>query len=291
MSFGRILTAMVTPMNERLEVDYEEAKHLALHLVEHGNDGIVVAGTTGESPTISTEEKLELFKVVKEAVGSRGIVIAGIGSNTTEASAALAQKAAAIGVDGLMAVVPYYNKPSQEGLYQHFRKIAASTPLPLMLYNIPSRSSVNMLPETVLRLSEIPNITALKEACGMMDQVSELKRILPENFAIYSGDDSLALPMLALGCTGIISVAGHIIGDEMRSMLDAWFAGDTQTAMKWHLQLFPMFKGVFVAPSPVPVKYLLKYQGIKAGGVRLPLVDAQENEKAFLDDLYRQIKG
>lgn len=291
MSFGRILTAMVTPMNESLEVDYEEAKHLALHLVEHGNDGIVVAGTTGESPTISTEEKLELFKVVKEAVGSRGLVIAGVGSNTTEASAALAQKAAGIGVDGLMAVVPYYNKPSQEGLYQHFRKIAASTPLPLMLYNIPSRSSVNMLPETVLRLSEIPNITALKEACGMMDQVSELKRILPENFAIYSGDDSLTLPMLALGCTGIISVAGHIIGDEMRSMLDAWFAGDTQTAMKWHLQLFPMFKGVFVAPSPVPVKYLLKYQGIKAGGVRLPLVDALENEKVFLDNLYRQIKG
>lgn len=291
MSFGRILTAMVTPMNECLEVDYEEAKHLALHLVKHGNDGIVVAGTTGESPTISTEEKIELFKVVKETVGSRAVVIAGIGSNTTEASVALAKKAAAIGVDGLMAVVPYYNKPSQEGLYQHFRKIADATPLPLMLYNIPSRTSVNMLPETVLRLSEIPNITALKEACGMMDQVSELKRILPENFAIYSGDDSQTLPMLALGCTGIISVAGHVIGDEMRSMLDAWFAGDTQTALKWHLKLLPMFKGIFVTTNPVPIKYLLKYHGIKAGGVRLPLVDAIEKEKAFLDDLYRQIKG
>lgn len=291
MSFGRILTAMVTPMNELLEVDYKAAGQLALHLVEHGNDGIVVAGTTGESPTISSEEKLELFKVVKEAVGSRAVVIAGIGSYTTDESVALAKKAAAIGVDGLMAVVPYYNKPSQEGLYQHFRKIADATPLPLMLYNIPGRCSMNMLPETVLRLSEIPNITALKEACGMMDQVSELKRILPENFAIYSGDDSLTLPMLALGCTGIISVAGHVLGDEMRSMIEAWFAGDTQTALKWHLQLLPLFKGIFVTANPVPIKYLLKYQGIKAGGVRLPLVDASEEEKVFLDDLYRKIKG
>ena len=291
MSFGRILTAMVTPMNERLEVDYKVARQLALHLIEHGNDGIVIAGTTGESPTISPEEKLELFKVVKETVGSRAVVIAGIGSYSTEASVTLANKAAAIGVDGLMAVVPYYNKPSQEGLYQHFRQIADATPLPLMLYNIPGRCSVNMLPETVLRLSEIPNITALKEACGMMDQVSELKRILPENFAIYSGDDALTLPMLALGCTGIVSVAGHVIGDEMRSMLNAWFAGDTQTALKWHLKLLPMFKGIFVTTNPVPIKYLLKYQGIKAGGVRLPLVDAIEKEKAFLDDLYRQVNS
>ncbi|HBV85618.1 MAG TPA: 4-hydroxy-tetrahydrodipicolinate synthase [Desulfosporosinus sp.] len=291
MSFGKILTAMVTPMNERLEVDYEEARNLSLHLIEHGNDGIVVAGTTGESPTITTEEKLELFKVVKETVGSRAVVIAGIGSNTTDGSVALAKKAAGVGVDALMAVVPYYNKPSQEGLYQHFRTIADATPLPMMLYNIPGRCSTNMLPETVLRLSEIPNITALKEACGMMDQVSELKRILPENFAIYSGDDSLTLPMLALGCTGIVSVAGHVIGDEMRSMVDAWFAGDTQTALKWHLKLLPMFKGMFVTTNPVPVKYLLKHHGINAGGVRLPLVDAIENEKTFLDDLYHQIKA
>ncbi|AFQ44209.1 4-hydroxy-tetrahydrodipicolinate synthase [Desulfosporosinus meridiei] len=291
MSFGRILTAMVTPMNEALEIDYKEAGRLALHLVKHGNDGIVVAGTTGESPTISSEEKLELFKVVKEAVGSRAVVIAGIGSNTTEGSIALAKEAAAIGVDGLMAVVPYYNKPSQEGLYQHFRNIAAATPLPLMLYNIPGRCSVNMLPETVLRLSKIPNITALKESSGMMDQLSELKRILPENFAIYSGDDSLTLPMLALGSTGIVSVAGHVVGDEMRNMIDSWFAGDTQTALQWHLKLTPLFKGIFVTASPVPIKYLLKYQGINAGGVRLPLVDAVETEKAFLDDLYLRIKG
>lgn len=291
MSFGRILTAMVTPLNENLEVDYQAAKQLALHLIAHGNDGIVVTGTTGESPTISAEEKLELFKAVKEAVGSRAAVIAGIGSYSTGESAALAKKTAELGVDGLLAVVPYYNKPSQEGLYQHFRTIAEAAPLPVMLYNIPSRTSINMLPETVLRLSEIPNITSLKEACGLMDQVSELRRILPENFAIYSGDDSLTLPMLALGCNGIVSVAGHILGDEMRSMVDAWFRGDTQTALRWHLKLLPMFKGIFVTTNPVPIKYLLKYQGIEAGGVRLPLVDAEAKEKAFLDDLYRRIKG
>ena len=232
-----------------------------------------------------------MFRVVKETVGTRASVVAGIGSNTTDGSIALAKKAEVLGVDGLMAVVPYYNKPSQEGLYQHFRKIAESTSLPLMLYNIPGRTSINMLPETVLRLSEIPNITSLKEACGMMDQVSELRRILPENFAIYSGDDSLTLPMLALGCTGIISVAGHVVGDEMESMVNAWFSGDTQTALQWHLKLLPLFKGIFVTTNPVPVKYLLKYHGIKAGGVRLPLVDATDKEKAFLDDLYRQIKG
>lgn len=291
MSFGRILTAMVTPMNEQLEVDYAEAKKLALHLIEHGNDGIVVSGTTGESPTISAEEKLELFKVVKEAVGSRGYIIAGIGSNSTQASVELAKKAAQLGVDGLMAVIPYYNKPSQEGLYQHFKTIAEATPLPLMLYNIPSRCSINMLPETVLRLSEIPNITALKEASGMLDQVSQLKRILPEDFAVYSGDDSLTLPMLSLGCSGIISVAAHVIGDEMKRMVDAWFAGDTQTALQMHLKLYPMFKGVFVTTSPVPIKYLLKYCGINAGGVRLPLVDGEEKDRVFLDNLYHQIKG
>lgn len=291
MSLGRILTAMVTPLDDQLKVNYDEAKRLAIHLAEHGSDGIVVSGTTGESPTISTEEKIELFRVVKEAVGDRATVVAGVGSNSTEASVALAQKAQGTGVDGIMAVVPYYNKPSQEGMYQHFRKIAEATSLPLMLYNVPGRTSANLLPETVRRLSEIPNITSLKEAAGSMDQVSELKRILPEDFIVYSGDDSLTLPMLALGCHGIISVAGHVVGDQMKQMVDAWFSGDTQTALKWHLKLVPIFKGVFVTTNPVPVKYLLKYAGIQAGGVRLPLVDATEDEKSFLDNLYEEIKN
>src|SRR5665648_110700 len=215
MTFGRILTAMVTPMNEALEVNYEEAARLAQYLIDHGSDGVVVCGTTGESPTVTNEEKIELFRVVKEALGEKK-VIAGIGSYSTAASIALARKAEITGVDGLLAVVPYYNKPSQEGIFQHFKAIAEATSLPLMLYNIPGRTSINLLPETVKRLSEIPNIVALKESAGSLDQVSELKRMLPSTFAVYSGDDSMTLPMLALGCSGIISVAAHVIGDEMK---------------------------------------------------------------------------
>ena len=291
MALSRIMTAMVTPMNETLEVNYSEAERLAVHLAEHGSDGIVVSGTTGESPTISAEEKLELFQVVKKAVGPKTTVIAGVGSNSTAASVDLARRAQDTGVDGIMAVVPYYNKPSQEGMYQHFRTIAEATSLPLMVYNVPGRTSANLLPETVRRLSEIPNVTALKEAAGSMDQVSELKRLLPEDFAIYSGDDTLTLPMLALGCEGIISVAAHIVGDEMKSMIEAWFSGDVKTALQWHLKLMPMFKGIFVTTNPVPVKYLLKHVGINAGGVRLPLVNATPEEEAFLDDLLQEVKG
>lgn len=290
MSFGRILTAMVTPMNEALEVDYEEAKRLAEYLINHGSDGIVVCGTTGESPTLSSEEKLQLFRVVKETIGSRGTIIAGVGSNSTEASVNLARKAAETGVDGIMAVVPYYNKPSQEGMFRHFQAIAEATSLPLMLYNVPGRTSTNLLPNTVKRLSEIKNIVALKEAAGSVDQVSELKRILPDNFMIYSGDDSFTLPILALGGSGIISVAAHVIGDEMKKMLDAWFAGDTETAMKWHLKLYPMFKGIFVTTNPVPIKALTNMIGIKAGGVRLPLVDANPDELEFLAKLLDDTK-
>lgn len=290
MDFGKILTAMVTPMKDNLDVDFQEAGRLAKYLAEHGSDGIVVAGTTGESPTLSADEKLELFRVVKEAVGKDVIVIAGIGSNSTANSVALAQKAEKTGVDALMAVVPYYNKPSQEGLYQHFRVIAEASELPLMLYNIPGRTSINLLPETVLRLSKVPNIVALKEAVGMMDQVSELKRILPEDFMVYSGDDSLTLPMLALGCSGIISVASHVVGNEMKKMVDAWFEGDTKKALQWHLKLMPIFKGIFITANPVPVKYLVNTLGIKAGKVRLPLVDANPEEKEFLTNLLKSVK-
>lgn len=290
MSFGRILTAMVTPMNEALEVDYQEAVRLAQYLIDHGSDGVVVCGTTGESPTVTDEEKLKLFKVIKGALGSKGTVIAGIGSNSTYASIALARGAVNTGVDGLMAVVPYYNKPSQEGMFQHFKTIAEATPLPLMLYNVPGRTSANLMPETVKRLSEIPNIVALKEAAGSLDQVSELKRLLPPEFEVYSGDDSMTLPMLSLGCSGIVSVAAHVIGNEMKAMVDAWFDGDTAQATKWHLELFPVFKGIFVTSNPVPVKALMNRIGIKAGGVRLPLVKATEEEMLYLDDLMKTIK-
>lgn len=290
MGLGRILTAMVTPMNDQLEVDYEETKRLATYLAEHGSDGIVVSGTTGESPTLTTEEKLKLFKVVKEAVGKNVTVIAGVGSNNTASSVALARQASETGVDGLMAVVPYYNKPTQEGMYQHFKAIAEATTLPILLYNVPSRTSINMQPETVLRLSEIPNIVALKEACGVMDQVSELKRILPKDFEIFSGDDSLTLPMLALGCSGIISVAAHVIGDEMKKMVDAWYDGDTQTALEWHLKLMPVFRGIFVTANPIPIKFLVNAIGLNAGKVRLPLVDATSEQQTFLTELLKKVK-
>lgn len=290
MTFGRILTAMVTPMNEALEVDYEEAKRLAQYLTVHGSDGVVVCGTTGESPTVTDQEKVELFKVVKASLSSKCTVIAGIGSNSTDSSIKLARQAATTGVDGLMAVVPYYNKPSQEGLFQHFKAIAEATSLPLMLYNVPGRTSANLMPETVKRLSEIPNIVALKEAAGSIDQVSELKRMLPTEFEVYSGDDSMTLPMLALGCSGIVSVAAHVIGDEMKAMVNAWFDGDTAQATKWHLDLFPIFKGIFVTSNPVPVKALLNMMGIKVGGVRLPLVKATPVEMKFLKDLINEFK-
>lgn len=290
MGFGPILTAMITPMNERLEVDYAEAKRLALHLIEHGSDGLVVCGTTGESPTLTVEEKLELFRVVKEAVGSRAAVIAGVGSNSTAASVRMTELSNEIDLDGVMAVVPYYNKPSQEGLYRHFEAVAKSTDRPVMLYNVPGRTSSNMLPGTVKRLAEIPNITSLKEAAGSIDQVSELKRVLPPEFQVYSGDDSYTLPMLSLGCSGIVSVASHVIGDEMKAMIDAWFNKDIEKATEWHLKLYPVFKGIFVTTNPVPIKALMNILGFKAGGVRLPLVEATTEEKEFLTKLLAEVK-
>lgn len=290
MSFGPILTAMVTPMNESLEVDYAEAKRLALYLVEHGSDGIVVCGTTGESPTLTNEEKLELFRVVKDAVGSKGSVIAGVGSNSTESSIRLTRLTNDIGVDGIMAVVPYYNKPSQEGIYRHFKAIAEATSLPVMLYNVPGRTSMNMLPATVKRLAEILNVVALKEAAGSIDQVSELKQVLPADFQVYSGDDSFTLPMLSLGGSGIVSVAAHVVGDEMKQMIDAWFSGDMASALQWHLKLYPVFKGIFITSNPVPIKALLNIQGFNVGSVRLPLVEATESEKEFLSKLIHDIK-
>ncbi|MFZ3102228.1 MAG: 4-hydroxy-tetrahydrodipicolinate synthase [Desulfitobacteriaceae bacterium] len=290
MDFGRILTAMVTPMKENLEVDYVSARSLAQYLIKHGSDGIVVCGTTGEAPTLTNEEKIRLFKEVKEAVGASGKVLAGVGSNSTAASVDLAIQAASTGVDGLLVVVPYYNKPSQEGMYRHFESIAKAVTLPVMLYNVPTRTVTNLLPATVKRLAQIPNIVSIKESAGLMDQVSELKRILPADFTVYSGDDSQTLPMLALGCSGVVSVAAHIIGDDMKNMMNAWFAGDSKTAAQWHLQLYPFFKGIFVTTNPVPIKTLVNMLGLKAGGVRLPLIDVTEDERKFLTKLLDEFK-
>lgn len=287
--FGTVLTAMVTPFDDNLEVNYPAAAKIAQYLAQNGTDGIVVAGTTGETPTLTKEEKINLFKVVKEAVGDNCKVIAGVGTYSTKESIALVEKTSGLNLDGIMAVVPYYNKPSQEGLYEHFKAIAEATTLPMMLYNIPGRSVINLLPRTVARLAEIPNIVSLKEAAGTMDQVSELRNILPDSFIVYAGDDSLTLPMLSLGSNGIVSVASHLIGTQIRKMIDAYQAGDTKKALRWHLLLFPIFKGMFVATNPVPVKFLLNQIGLNAGGYRLPIVGPSQTEQTFLKDLLKSI--
>jgi len=288
--FGSVLTAMVTPFDEQLKVNYNEAARIARYLAENGSDGIVVAGTTGETPNLSHEEKLNLFREVKQAVGNSCKVIAGVGTYSTAESTELTKKCSGYDLDGIMAVVPYYNKPSQEGLYMHFKAIADETELPVMLYNIPGRTGINLLPDTVKRLAENKNITCIKEAAGTMDQVSELKSILPSSFSVYAGDDSLTLPMLSLGCSGVVSVASHLIGNQIKKMIEAYHNGKTESALKWHLLLFPVFKGLFVTSNPVPVKYLLNKTGFNVGGYRLPLVGPSKEEKIFLKDLLVKIK-
>ena len=277
--FGRVLTAMVTPFKNDLTIDYEQVKKLARHLVQSGSDGLVISGTTGESPTLTKEEKAELFRVVVEEVGGDAVVIAGTGSNDTASTIELTQIAEKVGADGVLLVAPYYNKPSQEGLYHHFKSIAQSTNLPIMLYNIPGRTAVNVLPQTVVRLFEIDNIVAIKEASGNLDQVSELRRLLPDHFAIYSGDDSLTLPILSLGGTGVVSVASHIIGQRIQEMVNAFSLGNITMAAKIHCSIFPVFKGMFITTNPVPVKNSLNMLGWQVGGPRLPLVDATAEEK------------
>lgn len=276
--FGCVLTAMATPFDDDGAVNYEEAARLARFLVENGSDGLVVAGTTGESPVLSKEEKLKLFSVVKEAVGDGAAVIAGTGSNNTKDSAELTKKAGDTGVDGIMLITPYYNKPGQEGLYQHFKTVAAETDLPVILYNVPGRTSVNLLPPTVARLAEIKNIIAVKEASGSLDQVAEIRRGTPDDFIIYSGEDNLTLPMLTVGARGVISVASHVAGRQISEMIAAYFKGDLARATELHLKLYPLFKTMFITTNPVPVKAALSLMGFKMGQPRLPLVAATEQE-------------
>jgi len=280
--FGRVLTAMITPFNRDMAVDYNIARKLARHLAQSGSDGLVVCGTTGESPTLTKEEKIELFRVVVEEVGGQAVVIAGTGGYNTASSIELTQAAEKVGVDGVLQVCPYYNKPSQEGLYQHFKAIASSTHLPVMLYNVPARTSVNILPATLARLAEISNIIAIKEAAGSIDQVGELRCNLPDGFDIYSGDDSFTLPMLALGAKGVVSVASHVVGPQMKQMINAFTTGNTTLATQIHLQLLPIFKALFITTNPVPVKAAMNLLGWQAGIPRLPLVEATAAEKEII---------
>lgn len=281
-TYPRILTAMVTPFKEDGGIDLGGAQKLASYLIENGSEGIVVAGTTGESPTLSSQEKIELFTAVKEAVGERGWVIAGTGTNSTADSVHMTAAAEKVGVDGIMAVAPYYNKPNQEGLYQHFKAIASATALPVMVYNVPPRTSVNILPETVVRLAKIPNIVAVKEAAGSLDQVSALCSMLPADFHVFSGDDSLTLPILSVGGYGVVSVASHVAGVPMSKMVYAYLAGKIEEATSLHLKLFPFFRAIFVTTNPIPIKKALDIMGLPAGPLRLPLVEATEKEAAVV---------
>jgi 4-hydroxy-tetrahydrodipicolinate synthase len=284
VNFGRVLTAMITPFGEDGSVNYEVAEKLAAHLADNGSDSLVVCGTTGESPTLTWDEEYQLFQVVQKAVAGKAKVIAGTGSNSTEEAISATQKAAKLGLDGSLQVVPYYNKPPQSGLHQHFQAIAKSSPdFPLMLYNVPSRTGQNLLPETVARLAEIPNIVAIKEASGDFDQASQLRRLTPPEFAIYSGDDSFTLAMLAVGGTGIVSVASQLVGIEMQQMIQAFEVGKTTVAREIHLKLFPLFKVLFCTANPIPLKAALELQGWKVGSPRSPLCELPPELKQNLE--------
>ena len=290
VKFGRVLTAMITPFKEDGSVNYAVAEQLAVHLADNGTDSLVVCGTTGESPTMTWDEEYELFQVVQKAVAGKALVIAGAGSNSTSEAIAATQKAAKLGLDGCLQVVPYYNKPPQEGLYNHFRAIAQSAPeLPIMLYNIPGRTGQNMLPETVARLAEIPNIVAVKEASGNLDQASQIRCLTSPEFAIYSGDDSLTLPMLAVGGSGVVSVASHLVGEQLQQMIKAFEAGQVQVATQIHLQLFDLFKALFLTTNPILVKTALKLQGWDVGSTRPPLCDPPVEVTQKLKDVLSQL--
>jgi 4-hydroxy-tetrahydrodipicolinate synthase len=289
LNFGRISTAMVTPFDHKGNIDFIKTTQLINFLIENGTDSLVIAGTTGESPTLTKEEKVALFRHVVKVVDGRIPVIAGTGSNNTHASIELTKKAEDAGVDAIMLVAPYYNKPSQEGLYQHFKVIAESTSLPVMLYNIPGRSSVNIAPETIIRLSEIDNITSVKEASGDLDAMTEVISKTADDFALYSGDDGLTLPILSIGGSGIVSVSSHILGNEMQVMIKEFLEGNTAAAAKTHQKLLPVMKGLFTSPSPTPVKTALQLKGLDVGSVRLPLIPLSEEERTKLSQLINSI--
>lgn len=279
VNFGNVLTAMVTPFKKDLSVDYAMAEKLADHLCKNGSDGLVLHGTTGESPTLTHEEEYELYRVVKKAVGGKCKIVAGTGSNSTVTTIRSTKEAEKIGVDGVMIVCPYYNKPPQEGLYQHFKAVADNTSLPLIIYNIPGRTGKNMETDTVARLAGIKNYIGVKEASGNLDQVADVRKKCPKDFVIYSGDDNLTYPILERGGIGVISVASHLVGKEIKKMVDLFFEGKKAEAKAIHDRLMPLFEAIFVTTNPIPIKAALEMIGFPVGGLRLPLIEANQKER------------
>ncbi len=280
---GEVITAMVTPFNNKREIDYNRAEELAKHLITNGTDAVLVAGTTGEGPTLTHEEEFELLSTVKRAVANRAKVIMNAGSNSTETAVMAAKWAQKEEVDAILSVVPYYNKPSQQGMIEHFSAVAECTNLPIIIYNIPGRTGVNMLPETVAALAEkYTNIVAVKQSYPDMDAVTEMKLCCPDDFSIYSGDDSLTLPMMALGARGVVSVASHIFGNEIKSMIRNYKTGEFVASLNMHKKLYPAVKKLFSAPNPVPIKAVLAHTGLIEEFVRRPLTELTDKEKSEL---------
>ncbi|CAM3726388.1 4-hydroxy-tetrahydrodipicolinate synthase [Alkalicoccus chagannorensis] len=283
MNFGRVITAMVTPFDEQGSIDLQALRDLITHLIDHGSDAIVVGGTTGEAPTLSHEEKAALFKNTVDFVQGRVPVIAGTGTNSTYAAVELTQLAEQAGVDAVMLSTPYYNKPNQEGMFQHFRAAAEATSLPVMLYNVPGRTGVHLDASTTIRLAEeINNIVSIKDASGNLDHMTAVISGTPDHFTLYSGDDSLTLPALAVGADGIVSVTSHVAGEEMQAMVTAYADGQPALAAKMHQELVPLMDAMFSAPSPAPVKAALEMLEIRAGSVRLPMMPLDEAESQLV---------
>ncbi len=282
---GRLITAMVTPFDAEGNVDYDQAKRLAVALLDSGSDGLVVTGTTGEGPALSMAEKARLYGEVKDAIGARGAVIAGTSDNNTAASIELSQEAEQVGADALLLTVPAYNKPPQEGLFQHFKALAECTNLPGMLYNVPSRTSLNMTDATTVRLSEIDSIIGIKEASSDPVQIARVIRDTPDDFRVWSGNDDETFGIMSMGGYGVVSVAAHLIGSQIKQMMGLTLEGDVEAAGAEHLRLLDMFKGLFVVSNPIPVKYGLNRAGFDVGEPRLPLVAPDAKTAAQLDAL------
>jgi len=287
---GRLITAMVTPFKEDGSVDYEQARKLALALLNSGSDGLVVVGTTGESPTLLREEELRLFAEIKAAVGDKGSVIAGTGSNSTREAIEATKAAEKIGVDACLLVVPYYNKPTQDGLYRHFKTIAESTSLPCILYNVPSRTVASLASDTVIKLSKIENIIGIKEASGNFGEIARIIENTRDDFLVWSGNDNDTLPILALGGYGVISVASNIIGKQIHEMIDCFLAGDTVKAASIHRHLLPLIDVLFKVANPIPIKYAMNQIGFRVGSPRPPLYEPDENTANLIKETLKKYK-
>lgn len=288
--FGQVLTAMVTPFKSNLSIDYAACERLVEHLIKTRTETIVVAGTTGESPTLTHEEERDLCKFVQKAAGNKVKVILGTGSNSTATAVESTQEAEKLGVDGVLSVVPYYNKPNQEGLLEHFSQVAKSTVLPIILYNIPGRTGINLEPQTLLELTlRYKNVVGYKDATGNLDQTSQVIQLMSKDFLIYSGDDSLTLPMLSIGAVGIISVASHLVGSEIKDMINYYFQGRIELAKEIHNRLFPLFKALFKAPNPTCIKAALEIKGLCNSDLRPPLVKLNEKDLNELKQIVKKI--